>query len=464
MLPVVCVCGRGKLLRRSPVWPSPGRGGGTPPDHSLDARSSRAPSGAPLRGSAPHPRVEAQHLADRGLRRDVACEGDRARAAPRAAPRGSRDRCAAPRRRRTKFPVIDISRALRRPTAAERALRPHPATTFSRACVSAKRARSDAIANVQLNAISSAPETHAPFTAAIVGVMQARSAAAGSGRSAQSTGRRTAGVAPVEPLGCIDSLKSTPALNTGSVAVITTPWTSGSASASAIRSMNTARIGRIERVLRVRAVDRDDADAVVICDRQVRVPGHHAKPQLCVLPGHDPLLGVDAEDDVVALVVGTGVVGHPAAVGAKGGVLVVHRRFEAGERLLVLDDDRGAGQVDGPQPAHRSPPSTRNEIRGSRRRRAAFFVATSVRKCTAPSTTQNHIGNAIGMPSRRRLVMMPVWAESIRAHASSGVIRTLMVVSVVCGRARPPASFSLRSWRRVSTSDERRRRRARARR
>src|SRR6187549_2702230 len=44
------------------------------------------------------------------------------------------------------------------------------------------------------------------------------------------------------------------------------------------------------------------------------------------------------------------------------------------------------------------------------------------------------------MPSRRRLVMMPVWAESMRAHASSGVIRTLMTRSVVGRWPRPPAS------------------------
>jgi hypothetical protein len=45
--------------------------------------------------------------------------------------------------------------------------------------VSANRARSDATTNDELSAISSAPDTHAPFTAQITGVLIARSARPG---------------------------------------------------------------------------------------------------------------------------------------------------------------------------------------------------------------------------------------------------------------------------------------------
>ena len=53
------------------------------------------------------------------------------------------------------------------------------ATTPKRACVSAKRARSDAMIRVELSAISSPPETHAPLTAQITGLLMARSARPG---------------------------------------------------------------------------------------------------------------------------------------------------------------------------------------------------------------------------------------------------------------------------------------------
>jgi len=78
------------------------------------------------------------------------------------------------------LPVIDISLALRTPTArGSSAVRPHAATTPSRAWVSAKRARSDATTNDELRASSRPPLTHAPFTAQITGVAMARSALPG---------------------------------------------------------------------------------------------------------------------------------------------------------------------------------------------------------------------------------------------------------------------------------------------
>ena len=70
--------------------------------------------------------------------------------------------------------------------------------------MSAKRARSDATMNVQLSASSSAPVTHAPFTAHTTGVAVARSVAPGF------VAARHATAAPAAT-----SLKSTPALNTG---------------------------------------------------------------------------------------------------------------------------------------------------------------------------------------------------------------------------------------------------------
>ena len=90
------------------------------------------------------------------------------------------------------------------------AVSPHAATTPSRAWVSAKRARSDATMNVQLSASSSAPVTQAPLTAQTTGVVTARSVAPGFVP-------RFDGDAVPDP--AATSLKSTPALNTGSTAV-----------------------------------------------------------------------------------------------------------------------------------------------------------------------------------------------------------------------------------------------------
>ncbi len=75
---------------------------------------------------------------------------------------------------------MDISRALRIPTAlGSRAVNPHVGTASSSAWVSAKLARSEATTNEALRAISSPPETQAPFTAAMTGVVIARRARPG---------------------------------------------------------------------------------------------------------------------------------------------------------------------------------------------------------------------------------------------------------------------------------------------
>ena len=103
--------------------------------------------------------------------------------------------------------------------------------------MSAKRARSDATMNVQLSASSSAPVTHAPLTAHTTGVVAARSVAPGFVRT---TG---------EPEPAATSLKSTPALNTGSTAVTMTARIASSASASSISAQNSARIAAVSAFL-----------------------------------------------------------------------------------------------------------------------------------------------------------------------------------------------------------------------
>ena len=107
-------------------------------------------------------------------------------------------------------PVSESSTAWRRPTAVgSAALIPQPGMRPTFACVSAKRARSDATIMSQASAISSAPVTHTPFTAAIVGRVHARTARVGSIRLGGPVADRT-------------SLRSTPDENDGSAPVITT--------------------------------------------------------------------------------------------------------------------------------------------------------------------------------------------------------------------------------------------------
>ena len=90
--------------------------------------------------------------------------------------------------------------------------------------------------NVELNAISSPPDTHAPLTAQITGLLMARSARPGLFENSGSDG--FAGASPA----CATSLKSTPAVNTGSTAVITTTRTPASCSALESSVHNPSRI------------------------------------------------------------------------------------------------------------------------------------------------------------------------------------------------------------------------------
>src|SRR5581483_12282171 len=89
--------------------------------------------------------------------------------------------------------------------------------------------------------------------------------------------------------------------------------------------------------------------------------------------------------------------------------------------------------------AHRSPDSTRNDTRGSLRTRFSFFVCAGALTYTFSSRATNHTGSAIGMPSDRSVVRMPVCAPSSSAHASSRLSRTLLRSPGTAGRLLRPA-------------------------
>ena len=136
----------------------------------------------------------------------------------------------------TKLPVIDISRAARMPTArGSSALSPQAGVTFRRAWVSANLALSDATMNDELSAISSPPATHAPFTAQMTGVRMARSARPGFTVNRRCLGSKAG----------FTSVKSTPAVNAGSVPVRITAFTAASWSAVSSNSHSSRRIATV---------------------------------------------------------------------------------------------------------------------------------------------------------------------------------------------------------------------------
>ena len=90
--------------------------------------------------------------------------------------------------------------------------------------------------NVQLSASSNAPVTHAPLTAHTTGVLTARSAAPGLDDEAR-------------PVPAATSLKSTPALNTGSTAVTMIARVPSSASASSTSAQNSVRMAAVSAFL-----------------------------------------------------------------------------------------------------------------------------------------------------------------------------------------------------------------------
>src|SRR5437899_1381537 len=154
---------------------------------------------------------------------------------------------------------------------------------------------------VQLNASSSAPVTQAPLTAHTTGVVTARSAAPGFA------------AAPLPwPVPAATSLKSTPALNTGSIAVTITARVRSSASACATSSQKRARMaavnafltsGRLMVIVRTPSTSSTSSSSV----------GSAVSANAALLRDAEPLQaergdGVAAEELVGLLVVQTGLV------------------------------------------------------------------------------------------------------------------------------------------------------------
>src|ERR1700761_2054012 len=132
-----------------------------------------------------------------------------------------------------KSPVKLICRARERPTASgSRTDRPQPGSTPTRACVSAKTARSEQMTMSQLSTSSRPPVTAAPLTAAITGLEIGRHGACGPEPS------------PAPPRSSDvcwpTSLRSTPAQKAGSAPVSTTARMLLSASAVAIAACRAA--------------------------------------------------------------------------------------------------------------------------------------------------------------------------------------------------------------------------------
>src|SRR5215207_9910614 len=132
-----------------------------------------------------------------------------------------------------KFPVTLISRARRWPIAsASSTVSPHPGMIPTRACVSAKRARSDATRKSQVSATSKPPVTAAPLTAPITGLVVTGKGRISSSASLATTWRTSESL--------LRLLRSTPAQNAGSAPVRTMASTSSRASHAAIVSGSAA--------------------------------------------------------------------------------------------------------------------------------------------------------------------------------------------------------------------------------
>ena len=112
----------------------------------------------------------------------------------------------------TKLPVVLISLARRTPTAwGSRTVRPQPGWIPTRACVSAKLARSEATRKSQLSASSNPPVTATPLMAPMTGLETGRKGS--HPRSSRVSPPRRRGPSPPS------SLRSTPAQKAGSAPV-----------------------------------------------------------------------------------------------------------------------------------------------------------------------------------------------------------------------------------------------------
>ena len=112
------------------------------------------------------------------------------------------------------------------------------------------------------------------------------------------------------------------------------------------------------------------------------------------------------------------------------------------ETLDDLDRRRQrARAMGGPERLAKHRDKGKLDARGSCRMRASFLVPAGVITTTEWSSTANQTGSAIGMPSRRRVVRIPVCADSTASHASSTVNRMLIAPLPVHVVGRPLAVY-----------------------
>ena len=153
-----------------------------------------------------------------------------------------------------KLPVTLISRARRWPIAsASSTVSPHPGMMPTRACVSAKRARSEATRKSHVSATSKPPVTAAPLTAPITGL-----AVSGNGRISSSSLRTMWRTSE----SVVSAFRSTPAQNAGSAPVSTMASTSSRASHAAIVSGSAAVSAGLSALRDSGSVEGDDRHPV----------------------------------------------------------------------------------------------------------------------------------------------------------------------------------------------------------
>ncbi len=156
-------------------------------------------------------------------------------------------------------------------------MRPQPGMTPTRACVSAKRARSDAMMKSQLSATSKPPVTATPLTAPISGLVCGGNAPRNESRVSPTSANPSPCCTWPEP----NSFRSTPAENAGSAPVRIMTSTSSSVSQRVIAAGSVAPHVAVQRVALIGAVDRDDRDPVGDVDEndrtsRLRLAAHHA--------------------------------------------------------------------------------------------------------------------------------------------------------------------------------------------
>ena len=125
-----------------------------------------------------------------------------------------------------------------------RTVNPQPGMTPTRACVSAKRARSEAMRKSQFSATSKPPVTATPFTAPIKGFRWGGSAPRNGSRPCSSRSPTSAKPSPCCTCPEPNSFRSTPALNAGSAPVRIITSTSSRSSHAVIARGSALRTAR----------------------------------------------------------------------------------------------------------------------------------------------------------------------------------------------------------------------------